>query len=280
MKAQINSFDEKSNSLNTKDLKGSPDRFGYEWGTYSEITSIYEEQFKRWTKLIPEKEWKDKTFLDVGCGMGRNSFWPMGYGAKMGVGIDIDQRSLSATKINMSKYPQYQTRQLSAYDIDYNCEFDIVFSIGVIHHLEDPQKALEKMTRATKPGGKVLIWVYGQENVQWVNTLFDPFRKYIFSKLPISLTHFLSLIPTALLWIFLKIGLGKIEYFHLLRKFTFWHLRSIVFDQMLPQIANYWSREEVLLLMETSGLKNIKIEHVNDMSWCALGVKSPDQGPI
>jgi hypothetical protein len=33
----------------TDDLKGSPDRFGYEWNLYSEILPEHEEQFRRWT---------------------------------------------------------------------------------------------------------------------------------------------------------------------------------------------------------------------------------------
>lgn len=273
MKTPIAELKKKNDKINQKDLTGSPDRFGYEWGTYSEITPLYEEQFKRWTRLIPQDEWRNKSFLDVGCGMGRNSYWPLGYGAKRGVGIDIDKRSLAATQNNLKHFENFHTQELSAYDICYKDEFDIVFSIGVIHHLQDPQRALHNMTQAAKVSGKVLIWVYGQENVQWVNTVFNPFRKAIFSKLPISITHFLSIFPTFFLWLFLKLGLGKIEYFQLLRKFSFWHLRSIVFDQMLPQIANYWSYNEVLSLMKTAGLENIQVESVNDMSWCAVGIK-------
>ena len=33
----------------TTDLKGSPDRFGYEWNLYPEILPEHEEQFCRWT---------------------------------------------------------------------------------------------------------------------------------------------------------------------------------------------------------------------------------------
>jgi SAM-dependent methyltransferase len=273
MNSQPTEISPKTSSLKQQDLNGSPDRFGYAWHTYSEIAPIYEEQFKRWTKLIPQEEWKNKSYLDVGCGMGRNSYWPILYGAQKGVGIDIDKRSLEATNNNLGHFKNFETRELSAYDIDYVEQFDIVFSIGVIHHLQDPKLALRNMTRAAKAGGKILIWVYGQENVRWINTVFDPLRKAIFSKLPISVTHFLSLFPTAFLWLFLRIGLGKFEYFDLLRKFSFWHLRSIVFDQMLPQIANYWTYDEVLSLMKSSGLINIQIESVNDMSWCAVGTK-------
>jgi hypothetical protein len=42
---------------------------------------------------------------------------------------------------------------------------------------------------------------------------------------------------------------------------------------MLPCIANYWKRDEVINLMEKVGLKDVKIAHVNDMSWCAVGIK-------
>lgn len=95
----------------------------------------------------------------------------------------------------------------------------------------------------------------------------------LFSKLPISITHFLSLFPTIGLWIFLKLGFGRISYFKLLRTFTFRHLRSIVFDQILPHIAHYWKKEEVETLMKNAGLVNIQMAHVNDMSWCAIGEK-------
>ena len=52
---------------------GSPDRFGYEWKTYCELRPEYEEQFRRWTLQISSEDWAGKTFLDVGCGMGRTA---------------------------------------------------------------------------------------------------------------------------------------------------------------------------------------------------------------
>ena len=59
---------------------GSPERFGYEMGTYSEIKLEYEEQFRRWTAQIRIEDWRGKAFLDVGCGMGRTTYWPMNHG--------------------------------------------------------------------------------------------------------------------------------------------------------------------------------------------------------
>jgi SAM-dependent methyltransferase len=253
--------------------KGSPDRFGYEWGAYSKMVPQYEEQFRRWTTLIPKTSWEGASFLDVGCGMGRNSYWPLQYGASRGVSIDVDERSLEAARSNLSQFSNVEVRNVSAYEIPDRDTFDIVFSIGVIHHLEHPQLALQKMVQAARPGGGVLIWVYGYENSEWVVKFFNPFRTLLFSKLPVSVTHALSIVPTAFLWVFLRMGLGRIAYFKLLRTFSFSHLRSIVFDQMLPHIAHYWRREEVEDLMKQAGLSDIQLSPVNDMSWCALGKK-------
>jgi SAM-dependent methyltransferase len=252
---------------------GSPDRFGFEWQTYSELRQEYEEQFRRWTSPIDPSEWRDRTFIDVGCGMGRNSYWPMTYGARAGVAIDVNDASLASARRTLSSFPTVSVRHLSAYDIDYRDEFDIAFSIGVIHHLENPQRALEAMVRAVKPGGRVLIWVYGLENNEWIVRLVSPLRRLLFSRLPIGLLHWLSWLPAAALWLALRLGLGRTEYARQTRQFTFRHLRSIVFDQLLPKIAHYWPRATVAAMMSDAGLTDAKLVAVNEISWAALGTK-------
>ena len=252
---------------------GSPERFGYEWGKYSIVPPEYEEQFRRWLPFFSPEDWSGKRILDVGCGMGRNSLWPMVYGAAGGAAVDIDDRSLAAARLTLAGYPSLDVLKYSVYGLPWTNEFDISFSIGVIHHLEFPEKALRAMLQATKPGGYVAIWVYGRENNGLLLLVLDPARKLFFSWMPISWVHFLSLLPAALLWILLRCGLNRIEYFRLLRSFSFWHLRSIVFDQMLPRIANYWRRLEVETLMQRAGLKDVELAWVNEISWAARGRK-------
>jgi SAM-dependent methyltransferase len=254
-------------------VSGSPDRFGYEWSRYSFLRPEYEVQFRNWTTPLKPSDWKGRFFLDVGCGMGRNSVWPMKYGAAGGVAVDVDKGSLSAATKNLKDYESVAVEECSAYDLPYKGEFDIVYSIGVIHHLEFPQRALSEMVKAAKPGGKVLIWVYGLENNEWIVRFFNPFRSAIFSRMPISLVHHLSLYPAVFLWLVLKLGFGRIKYFQFLSKAEFGNLRSIVFDQMLPKIANYWPADTVKGLMTGAGLKDVQLSWVNEMSWTAIGMK-------
>lgn len=260
-------------SAPTDTQHGSPDRFGYEWANYSEVLVEYEEQFLKWIPFLKPTDWKDISFLDVGCGMGRNSYWPLSYGAKNAIAIDVDERTLASAKATLKNFINAEVRFLSAYDVNYQNQFDLAFSIGVIHHLEFPQKALKGMFESVKPGGRVTIWVYGYENNEWIVHFFNPFRKLFFSKLPISIVHHLSLYPSIFLYLLLRTGIFRLEYLKLLRKFKFAHLRSIVFDQMLPSIANYWTRNQVEQLLVETGLVDVQLQHVNEMSWAAIGTK-------
>jgi SAM-dependent methyltransferase len=191
----------KDNAQTSDISRGSPDRFGYEWGTYSEIVPEYESQFRGWTPFFSPEDWRGKTILDVGCGMGRNTYWPLTYGAAASTSIDVDERTLASARRTLARFPNAEVRKESAYDISPASHYDIAYSIGVIHHLEFPDRALSQMVQAVKPGGRVLIWVYGYENNEWIVRFFNPLQGALFSKLPIPVVHHLSLYPTILLWL-------------------------------------------------------------------------------
>ena len=254
-------------------LLGSPDRFGYSWAIFSEIIPEHREQFLRWSAAMPRDTWKNALFIDAGCGIGRNSYWAMLEGAAGGVAIDLDDRSLAAARKNLESYPGLEVRKQSVYEIPEEGKFDIAFSIGVIHHLAEPIAALQRLTRCVKPGGHVLIWVYGQENMRWLTRYFDPIRRLLFSRMPLSLVYHFSLYASAALWLALRLGLSRLEYYKLLRRLPFRNLRVIVFDQMIPRVANYWPREFVEGLMRSADLVDVRLVHVNEMSWSASGRK-------
>ena len=56
-----------------------------------------------------------------------------------------------------------------------------------------------------------------------------------------------------MLWLLLRLRFGSIAYFKLLQQFSFRHLQSIVFDQMLPKIAHYCPSETVERMMRDQG---------------------------
>ena len=260
--------------LDQRTQKGSPDRFGFSWHVFNEILPVHEEQFRRWTPSLPPEAWKGKAILDVGCGIGRNTYWPMSYGAASALAMDLDERSLDAARRNLASFPAAKVERRSAYDIGETDRFDIAFSIGVIHHLDDPLAAVRQMVKATKPGGTVLVWLYGRENNDWLINWFNPLRKALFSKAPLRLVFALAVPLTAILWAFLRIAPVKLSYFRLIRTFSFRHLLAIVFDHMIPHIAHYYTQAQAVELLAKAGLEDIRTDAVNDISWTATGRKA------
>jgi SAM-dependent methyltransferase len=248
-------------------VKGSPDRFGYSWDHYADLLPEHQEQFLRWTAL-DKSFWKGVRFLDAGCGIGRNSYWPMTYGA-LGGGRGRGRPHFAVR--GTAQFPELgcEIRHLRA----GRQTFDIAFSIGVVHHLADTDAAVARLARAVKPGGLVLVWLYGRENNGWIVYLFDPLRRALFSRLPPPLVHALSWPLSALLWCALRLGVQPGPYFRLVRGFSFEHLRAIVFDHMIPRIALYYTRAEAEALLRRAGLENVEAVWVNRMSWTVRGRK-------
>jgi len=255
--------------------RGSPERFGYSWDRYADLLPEHEEQFLRWTGL-DKSFWKGVRFVDGGCGIGRNAFWPMIYGASGGLAVDVDDRTLARARQNLAQFPTVEVRKQSIYEIPEENTFDIAFSIGVVHHLSDPDAAVAVLARAAKPGGRVLVWLYGRENNGWIVYLFDPLRRALFSRMPLRLMHALSWPMTAFLWCILRLGLPLGAYYRLIRSFSFEHLRAIVFDHMIPRIALYYPRAEAEALLARAGLTEIRSTWVNENSWSVIGRKPID----
>jgi len=256
----------------TTTADGTQHQFGYEWDIYREIVPLYREQFLRWIAPVSIEEFQGKKFLDAGCGIGRNSYWPLQEGAASAVAFDYDARTVKVAQENLKGFSNAQVMLKSVYDIQWENEFDIVFCIGVLHHLPDARKAIENLIKAVKPGGRYIFWVYGYEGNERYLKFIDPVRRAITSRLPLWLTRRLATVLTAILKVYLLLPQRK-PYLKLLKQMSFRHLESIAFDQLLPTIANYWRKEEVESLVKGLPVNIESIQHTNAMSWTITGKK-------
>ena len=159
----------------------------------------------------------------------------------------------------------------SIYSVKYKNKFDITFSIGVIHHLENPKKAVKHLVDLTKKGGTVLLWVYGDANGSLTIKGIKIIRQ-ITKHLPLPVVDIFAFLLTIPLYLFMKLIPQKHPYTKLLSSFRFWHMRSIIFDQLIPDIAHYWNKKEALDLF--AGLPvSTKIYATNANSWTIVAKK-------
>ena len=254
-----------------KDL-GSSDRFAYEWSHYDTIIPEYEQQFLKWVSPLTKDFFQDKTILDAGCGIGRNSYWPLCYGAASVDAFDYAAPTVAVARRNLARFANANVFQESIYNLDEKNTYDLAFSIGVIHHLERPHDAVRRLYEAAKPDGKVLIWVYGYEGNEWIVRYVNPVRA-ITSRLPVMFVHMLAALLTMPLYLFVRLLPQKHPYFKQLDSFKFWHIQSIIFDQLLPRIVNYWTRDQALELFHSLPVKEIQALRVNNNSWTIIAKK-------
>ena len=250
----------------------SSERFSYEWRIFNWIVPEYEMQFLKWVYPYTPKDFKNKSVLDAGCGIGRNSFWPLKYGARRVVAFDFDKKTVAVARKNLKPFSTASVIYNSIYNIDYANSFDIVMCIGVLHHLEFPKKALKNLIGAAKKGGTIILWVYGYEGNEWIVRYINPLRR-VTSWMPLRLTYLISLIFTIPMYCYVKLFPQKQLYLKQLAVFKFWHIHSIIFDQLIPQIAHYWKKKEINAICEECGLTRLKLHRVNNNSWNVIGTK-------
>ena len=139
--------------------------FGYQWNTFARAqldsangTSRSRDMFVEKTGL-PLESLRGKRVLDAGCGMGRFAEVCIEAGADVHA-IDLST-AVEAAARNLGHHPNATFYQADIMNLPFaDGTFDIVYSIGVLHHTPDTKKAFLSLTRLVKPGGVIVIWVY------------------------------------------------------------------------------------------------------------------------
>ena len=121
-----------------------------------------------------------KRVLDIGCGNG----YVLSHYARNGAevhGIDLTETALrlSRRRFELAGLPgafQLTDGVTIAYPDDH---FDIVCSMGVLHHIEDPRPMVDEIHRTLRPGGTVILMLYHRYSWKYMvvlrlKRLFDP----------------------------------------------------------------------------------------------------------
>jgi len=114
-----------------------------------------------------------ENILDLGCGTGDLAAKIQEAGAEV-LGVDA-----SADMIELAKqsYPTIYFEQKDAAALDYNREFDAVFSNATFHWIENQRGLLRGIYKSLKHGGRVVAEFGGKGNVKSITDAIDQAAK-------------------------------------------------------------------------------------------------------
>ncbi|MFH1650004.1 MAG: class I SAM-dependent methyltransferase, partial [Candidatus Woesearchaeota archaeon] len=136
--------------------------------------------FKDWIYPTTLEEFRGKEVLECGCGGGQHTSFIAPF-AKSITAVDLN--SIRTAKKRNKAFNNITFLEDDIANMKLRKKFDVVFSIGVVHHTDNPDKTIKNMIHHTKKGGKVIVWVYAKEGNYLVEHGVEPVRKLFLSNM-------------------------------------------------------------------------------------------------
>jgi SAM-dependent methyltransferase len=146
------------------------DNFGFEWSTFPRLqlddgSSRESEKTFRLQTGLSSKDVGGRLILDAGCGMGRFAHVVARWGGRV-VGVDLS-KAVEAAAENLAGFDDAGIAQADLWKLPFApATFDLVFSLGVLHHTPNTFESLSRLATLVKPDGVLAIWVYSSR-LRW-----------------------------------------------------------------------------------------------------------------
>src|SRR6476620_4534013 len=138
--------------------------FGEEWSAYDQKVlpkAEHKRVFDEYFSVFPFERLADGAEgFDLGCGTGR---WAELVAGRVGSlhCIDPAAKALAVARERLAYLPNVSFHLASATDIPLPDESqDFGYSLGVLHHIPNPEAALASCVRKLKRGAPFLVYVY------------------------------------------------------------------------------------------------------------------------
>lgn len=263
--------------------------FGSEWSHFdqsalsdAERARLFDQYFHifPWQALPP-----GAAGFDLGCGSGR---WAFMVAPRVGhlhcidpsVAIDVARKNLAQAR--NCTFHQKHVGEIPLPD----GSMDFGYSLGVLHHVPDTERAISQCTAKLKPGAPFLIYLYYAFDNQpfWFRWIWrsSEIARAAISRLPYRLRILTTdLIAAVIYWplsrvakIMEKCGLSV----HSLplsayKDRSFYSMRTDALDRFGTTLEQRFTRHQVQQMMERAGLTNVTFSERVPF-WTAVGYKA------
>ena len=259
-KIKCNSQDEEIAPSIAKDIQYT---FGEEWKTYNKILPQHHDEFKLYFDLIDLEALESKRFGDLGCGIGRWSYFLKDI-AKEIVLVDFSESIFEARK-NLSESDNMIFIMADVLDLPFQDDtFDFIFSLGVLHHVPSP--ALQSVRKLSNLAPEFLVYLYyALDNrgilyklifyfVDLIRNLINNITSSTIRNILTEILMWLLYIPTIFvgkIMSMLGVSASKVPFYSIYGHMNLGRIRQDVYDRFFTRIEQRVSKKEIQKLSDT-----------------------------
>lgn len=262
--------------------------FGAEWTKFDQSLLNNEESIKifndyfnifPWNKINSSSEG-----FDMGCGTGR---WARFILPKVGLLHCIDpSKALEIAKKNLIGFnnTSFQNCIIEEVQLKSNSQ-DFGYSLGVLHHVPDTQKAINSCVNFLKSGAPFLIYLYYSfdNKPYWYRIIWklsnifrliisitpNFFKNFITDIIAVSVYYPIAKINKILEYLGIETNNFPLSYY---KDLTFYTMRTDSRDRFGTPLEHRFSKKQINEMLLSAGLVNIEFSDKAPF-WCVVGYK-------
>ena len=253
--------------------------FGDQWTRYTDNEGFYgslDVLVDILGPLIPLSAFQGKRVAEIGSGTGRIVRMLLQAGAEYVLAVEPSQ-SIDILKKNLqTEISRVEILHARGNEIPTGLDLDFVLSIGVLHHIPEPGPVVTAAFNSLRSDGKLIVWVYGKEGNGLVVSMIKMMR-CITTRMPHWALVFLATMCNLILGLYIPISrwfpsIPLADYVNnVIGKFSYHKRYLVIYDQLRPAYAKYYTESEARDLLEQAGFKEVCLYHRRNYSWTVIG---------
>ena len=254
--------------------------FGEQWTEYPDAdgyfgsVDLFDDIFQ---PLVSARDVAGRRVAEIGAGIGRFVNILARAGASHLVALE-PSAAFVVLRRNTERFRDRITYlNVTGDQLPASADLEYVFIIGVLHHVPEPDPVVRAACRGLKPGGKLAVWLYGREGNGLYLLLVQPLW-LVTRRLPHRLLEWAVAAIYPMFWCYMTasrwLPLPLAAYMRrVMVPLTPAKRRLVIYDQLNPAYAKYYTRQEAHDVLARHGFTDIRLHHRHGYSWTVIGTR-------
>ncbi len=264
--------------------------FGREWARFSQEAlneQEREEIFRQYFSIFPWERLPEDggRGADIGCGSGR---WAKAVAPRVRelYLVDASEEALEVARRNLQGHRNVKFCRAGVGNLPFGDEsLDFAYSLGVVHHIPDPEAGMRSIATKLKPGAPFLLYMYYafDNRPAWYRGLwhFSDIVRRVLSRQPqwvkVAVAEVAALCiywPLARMASLLSRLGPRIKHWPLAyyRDRSLYVMRTDALDRFGTRLEQRFTRNQITEMLARAGFDRIKFSD-GPPFWCAVALK-------